>query len=401
MKYVVLIGDGMADEPLEELGNMTVLQKANTSNMDYLARYGRAGLAQTVPEGMHPGSDVANMSIVGYDPKKYYTGRSPLEAASMGVELEKDDVAFRCNLITIKDELIADYSSGHITNEEAKELIESIDAELGDDKVRFYPGISYRHLMVGKKGLGANTECVPPHDVIDESRFEHMPKGEDSELICELTEKSMEILKDHPVNLKRIEEGKNPGNSIWLWGQGYAPAFTPFGELYGLKGAIISAVDLVKGIGIYAGLDVIEVPGATGYLDTNYLGKAEYAIDALKDHDFVFVHVEAPDEAGHMGNMNAKIQAIEDFDEKVVGTVLKAAKEMDEDVTIMVLPDHPTPIVLRTHTSNPIPVAIYCTSEKASDDADAFNEESVKKGTLGTVYAADLVRKLIDGEWAQ
>jgi 2,3-bisphosphoglycerate-independent phosphoglycerate mutase len=211
----------------------------------------------------------------------------------------------------------------------------------------------------------------------------------------------MKILGNHPVNIKRIEEGKNPGNSIWLWGQGYAPAYTPFGELYGLNGAIISAVDLVKGIGIYAGLDVIEVPGATGYLDTNYLGKAEYAIDALKDHDFVFVHVEAPDEAGHMGNMNAKIQAIEDFDGKVVGTVLKAAKEMDEDVTIMVLPDHPTPIALRTHTSNPIPVAIYCTSEKASDDADAFNEESVKKGSLGTIYAADLVRKLIEGEWAQ
>jgi 2,3-bisphosphoglycerate-independent phosphoglycerate mutase len=401
MKYVVLIGDGMADEPLEELGGMTVLQKANTSNMDYLATYGRAGLAQTVPEGMHPGSDVANMSIVGYDPEKYYTGRSPLEAASMRVELEEDDVAFRCNLITIKDEMIADHSSGHITSEEAKELIESIDAELGNDKIRFYPGISYRHLMVGKKGLGAKTECVPPHDVIDESRHEHMPKGEDSELICELTEKSMKILGNHPVNIKRIEEGKNPGNSIWLWGQGYAPAYTPFGELYGLNGAIISAVDLVKGIGIYAGLDVIEVPGATGYLDTNYLGKAEYAIDALSDHDFVFVHVEAPDEAGHMGDMNAKIQAIEDFDGKVVGTVLKAAKEMDEDVTIMVLPDHPTPIALRTHTSNPIPVAIYCTSEKASDDADAFNEESVKKGSLGTIYAADLVRKLIEGEWAQ
>ena len=401
MKYVVLIGDGMADEPLEELGNMTVLQKANTSNMDYIVTYGRAGLAQTVPEGMHPGSDVANMSIVGYDPKKYYTGRSPLEAASMGVELEKDDVAFRCNLITIRDDQIADYSSGHISNEEAKELIESIDSELRDDKVSFYPGISYRHLMVAKKGFGANTECVPPHDVIDENRYDHMPKGEDSEFICELTERSMEILKEHPVNLKRIEEGKNPGNSIWLWGQGFAPAFTHFNELYGLKGAIISAVDLVKGIGIYAGLDVIEVPGATGYLDTNYLGKAEYAIEALKDHDFVFVHVEAPDEAGHMGNAEAKIQAIEDFDEKVVGTVLKAARDMEEDVTIMVLPDHPTPIALRTHTSNPIPVAIYCTSEKAHDNADAFNEESVKKGSLGTVYAADLVRTMIEGKWAQ
>ncbi|WP_406670952.1 cofactor-independent phosphoglycerate mutase [Methanolobus sp. ZRKC4] len=396
MKYVVLIGDGMADEPLEEIEGMTVLQKANTPNMDYITANGRAGLARTVPEGFPPGSDVANMSIIGYDPEKYYSGRAPLEAASMGVELEKDDVAFRCNLITIKDDIIADYSSGHITSEEARELIESIDSELGDNRFTFYPGISYRHLMIAKNSLGANTECTPPHDVIDENRYEHMPMGEDSEIISELTERSMEVLKDHPVNKKRIENGKNPGNSIWLWGQGFAPAFVPFNELYGLEGAIISAVDLVKGIGIYAGLDVIEVPGATGYLDTNYLGKAEYAIEALKDHDFVFIHVEAPDEAGHMGDMKAKIQAIEDFDEKVVGTVLKSAIDMAEDVTIMVLPDHPTPVALRTHTSVPIPVAIYCTSEEAPDSADAFDEDSVQKGSLGTVYAPDLVGMLIN-----
>ncbi|TGC11178.1 cofactor-independent phosphoglycerate mutase [Methanolobus halotolerans] len=395
MKYVVLIGDGMADEPLEELGGMTVLQKAMTPNMDHITFNGRAGLARTVPYGLPPGSDVANMSIIGYDPKKYYSGRAPFEAASMRVELEKDDVAFRCNLITIKDDIIADHSSGHITNEEAKELIGSISSALGDDSLSFYPGISYRHLMVTKKGLGANTECVPPHDIIDENRHDHMPKGKDSDIICELTERSMEILKDHPVNKKRIEEGRNPGNSIWLWGQGFAPAFTSFKELYGLRGAIISAVDLVKGIGIYAGLDVIEVPGATGYLDTNYQGKAEYAIEALKDHDFVFVHVEAPDEAGHMGDVQAKIQAIEDFDEKVVGTVLKAAKQYSEDVTIMVLPDHPTPIALRTHTSTPIPFAIYSTSEAFPDASEAFDEESVKKGALGTVYAADLVSILI------
>ncbi|WP_406656432.1 cofactor-independent phosphoglycerate mutase [Methanolobus sp. ZRKC2] len=396
MKYVVLIGDGMADEPLEEIEGMTVLQKANTPNMDYITANGRAGLARTVPEGFPPGSDVANMSIIGYDPEKYYSGRAPLEAASMGVELEKDDVAFRCNLITIKDDIIADYSSGHITSEEARELIESIDSELGDNRFTFYPGISYRHLMIAKNSLGANTECTPPHDVIDENRYEHMPMGEDSEIISELTERSMEVLKDHPVNKKRIENGKNPGNSIWLWGQGFAPAFVPFNELYGLEGAIISAVDLVKGIGIYAGLDVIEVPGATGYLDTNYLGKAEYAIEALKDHDFVFIHVEAPDEAGHMGDMKAKIQAIEDFDEKVVGTVLKSAIDMAEDVTIMVLPDHPTPVALRTHTSVPIPFAIYSTTEEEPDAAETFDEESVKKGSFGTVYAADLISILID-----
>ncbi|WP_406659947.1 cofactor-independent phosphoglycerate mutase [Methanolobus sp. ZRKC3] len=391
MKYIVLIGDGMADEPLQQIGNKTVLQAARTPNMDYLTKNGRAGLARTVPEGMPPGSDVANMSIIGYDPKKYYTGRAPLEAASMEIELEKDDVAFRCNLITIKEEKIADYSSGHITSEEAEEIIKTVQEELGNDEISFYPGISYRHLMVARKGLGANTRCTPPHDVIDEDRNLHMPQGEDSEILNELTEASMKLLKDHPVNKGRMEEGKNPANSIWLWGQGFAPAFTTFEELYGLKGAIISAVDLVKGIGMYAGFDIIEVPGATGYLDTNYLGKAEYAMDALKDHDIVFVHVEAPDEAGHMGNLEAKIQAIEDFDEKVVGTTLKAAKEYGEDIAIMVLPDHPTPIAMRTHTSNPIPFAIYSTTETETDDSETFDEEDVKKGSFDTVYASDLI----------
>ena len=396
MKYIVLIGDGMADEPLQEIGNRTVLQKARTPNMDYLTKNGRAGLARTVPEGMPPGSDVANMSILGYDPKKYYTGRAPLEASSMGIGLEKDDVAFRCNLITIRDEKIADYSSGHITSEEAEEIINTIQGELGNDKFSFYPGISYRHLMVAKNGLGANTICTPPHDVIDEDRNLHMPKGEDKEILNELTERSMEILKDHPVNLKRDREGKNTANSIWLWGQGYAPAFTDFKELYGLKGAIISAVDLVKGLGIYAGFDVIEVPGATGYLDTNYIGKAEYAIESLKEHDIVFVHVEAPDEAGHMGKLQEKIRAIEDFDEKVVGTILRAAREFDEEVRILVLPDHPTPISIRTHTSDPVPFAMYSTAEENVDDAEAFNEEEVKRGSFDTVYAADLISILIE-----
>jgi 2,3-bisphosphoglycerate-independent phosphoglycerate mutase len=395
MKYVVLIGDGMADEPLEELGGKTVLQKANTPNMDHIARNGRAGLARTVPEGMHPGSDVANMSIIGYDPKKYYSGRAPLEAASMGIKIAGDDVAFRCNLITINDGLITDYSSGHITNAEAKELIEAVDAKLGNATFSFYPGISYRHLLVSKGALGAETQCTPPHDVIDQDRRLHMPVGKDSEVVSELIEASMPILENHPVNEKRINEGKNPGNSIWLWGQGFAPAFPLFSELYGLKGAIISAVDLVNGIGIYAGLDVIQVPGATGYLDTNYKGKGEYAMKALDDHDFVFVHVEAPDEAGHMGNLKAKIQAIEDFDEKVVGTVLKAAMEYSEAVTIMVLPDHPTPVARRTHTSAPIPFAVYSTAADEPDEAQAFDEESVKKGSFGTVYAADLVGILI------
>lgn len=395
MKYVILIGDGMADEPIAELGGSTVLQKARTPNMDYIAAHGKAGLAQTVPEGMHPGSDVANMSIVGYDPKKYYSGRAPLEAASMGIGLDADDVAFRCNLITIEDGMIADYSSGHISSDEARELIQAVDADLGKDGISFYPGISYRHLMVTKNKLGAETACTPPHDVIGEKKDDRMPKGKDSKILCELIDASMPILEKHPVNLKRIAAGKRPGNSIWLWGQGGAPAFPLFKDLYGKTGAIISAVDLVKGIGTYAGFDVIDVPGATGYLDTNYRGKAEYALQALKDHDFVVVHVEAPDEAGHMGDTKAKIQAIEDFDEHVVGTILNSVNAMTEDVTILVMPDHPTPVHLRTHTSEPIPFAIYSTNEQQPDNARAFNEVDVRAGSYGTVYAADLVKIML------
>ncbi len=396
MKYVILIGDGMADEPIAELGGRTVLQKARTPNMDSITAHGKAGLAQTVPEGMHPGSDVANMSIVGYDPKKYYSGRAPLEAASMGIELDADDVAFRCNLITIDNGIIADYSSGHISSEEARILIQAVDAELGNNGISFYPGISYRHLMVTKNNFGAEAECTPPHDVIGEKKEDHMPKGKDSMALNELIDSSMPILNKHPVNLKRISAGKNPGNSIWLWGQGGAPAFPLFKDLYGKTGAIISAVDLVKGIGIYAGFDVIDVPGATGYLDTNYKGKAEYALQALKDHDFVVVHVEAPDEAGHMGDTKAKIQAIEDFDAQVVGTILHGANAMTEDVTILVMPDHPTPVHLRTHTSDPIPFAIYSTNEKNPDRATAFNEVDVRAGSYGIVYGADLVKIMIE-----
>ncbi len=396
MKYAVLIGDGMADFPMDEFGGKTVLQKANTPNMDYITKNGRAGLARTVPDGMPPGSDVANMSILGYDPKKYYSGRAPLEAASMGIPLNDGDVAFRCNLITITDGIIADYSAGHITSEEAKTLIEAVDSRIGTEKIRFYPGISYRHLMVASGDVGIDAECTPPHDVIGEAKSEYMPKGKDSELLCELTDASRTILEKHPVNSERVKAGKNPANYIWLWGQGYAPSFTEFKQLYGMTGSIISAVDLLKGIGIYAGLDVIDVPGATGYLDTNYSGKAEYAIESLKDHDFVFVHVEAPDEAGHMGDVDAKIQAIEDFDKLVVGRILEYARESDEDFTILVLPDHPTPISLKTHTSDPVPFAIYSTADKDPDGAAAFDEESAKQGSFGTVYAADLVQMLID-----
>lgn len=395
MKYAVLIGDGMADYPIEKLGNRTILQAARTPAMDSIAARGKTGLAKTVPDGFHPGSDVANMSILGYDPATYYSGRAPLEAASMGVSLAADDVAFRCNLITIENGRIKDYSAGHISSDEAEILIDTLDSELGRENLKFYPGISYRHLLVARNDLGAETECTPPHDVTGERKDNYLPRGKDGEFFSELIEESMVVLELHPVNLKRIQEGKNPANSIWVWGQGYAPRFTAFKELYGKKGAIISAVDLLKGIGIYAGLDVIEVPGATGYLDTNYEGKASAAIEALKTRDLVFVHVEAPDEAGHEGSIEKKLKAVEDFDSRIVAPILKHAEASGEPFTILVLPDHPTPVSIKTHTRDPIPFAVYRTDKPDPDTVKAFDEESVKNGSMGLVKASDLIGMLV------
>ncbi|AKB76450.1 2,3-bisphosphoglycerate-independent phosphoglycerate mutase 1 [Methanosarcina lacustris Z-7289] len=397
MKYAVLIGDGMADYPIEKLGGRTILQAARTPAMDSIAARGRTGLAQTVPDGFPPGSDVANMSIIGYDPATYYSGRAPLEAASMGVALEADDVAFRCNLITVENGMIKDYSAGHISSDEAEILIETLAFELKTEKVRFYPGISYRHLIVAGDNLGAETECTPPHDITGERKDSYLPGGKDGEFFSGLIEASTVVLELHPVNLKRVQEGKNPANSIWVWGQGYAPTFKYFQELYGKKGAIISAVDLLKGIGIYAGLDVIEVPGATGYLDTNYEGKASAAIEALKTRDLVFVHVEAPDEAGHEGSIDKKLQAVEDFDSRIVAPILKHAEASDEPFTILVLPDHPTPVSIKTHTRDPIPFAVYRTDKADPDGVETFDEESVKKGFMGLVKASDLIGMLVKG----
>lgn len=397
MKYAILIGDGMADYPIEELGGRTILQAARTPAMDSIAARGRTGLAQTVPDGFPPGSDVANMSIIGYDPASYYSGRAPLEAASMGVALEADDVAFRCNLITVENGMIKDYSAGHISSDEAEILIETLDSELRTENVRFYPGISYRHLIVAGNNLGAETECTPPHDITGKRKDNYLPGGKDGEFFSGLIEASTVVLELHPVNLKRVQEGKNPANSIWVWGQGYAPKFKSFQELYGKNGAIISAVDLLKGIGIYAGLDVIEVPGATGYLDTNYEGKASAAIEALKTRDLVFVHVEAPDEAGHEGSIDKKTKAVEDFDSRIVAPILKYAETSGEPFTILVLPDHPTPISIKTHTRDPIPFAVYRTDNADPDGVETFDEKSVKKGSMGLVKASDLIGMLVKG----
>jgi 2,3-bisphosphoglycerate-independent phosphoglycerate mutase len=390
MKYIILIGDGMADYPIHELGGLTPLQAANTPNMDFIAKHGKCGIARTVPDDKPPGSDVANLSIMGYDPGKYYTGRGPLEAASIGIKLEPDDIAFRCNLITEKKGLLADYSSGHITSEEAGILIKAIDKELGKS-CRFYPGVSYRHLLVMKNGR--NADCTPPHDVIGQSIREVLPRGEYSEPLISLIRASKPILENHKVNLKRKKAGKNMANLIWPWGQGKAPAMPLFKDMYGVSGSIISAVDLLKGIGKYAGLDVIDVPGANGYLDTNFSGKAQYALESLKERDFVLVHVEAPDEAGHMGNIEAKLKAISDFDEKVVGGMLNELGGFG-DYKIMVLPDHPTPISIRTHTREPVPFAIY-SSTGSADYVDRFDEFSPKHGIFGLVEGHMLMNLLI------
>ncbi len=385
MKYIILLGDGMADRPHAELRGKTCLQAAKTPNLDELATGGEVGMVHTVPEGFPPGSDVANLTVMGYDPRKYYTGRSSLEAASIGVELGPHDVAFRCNLVTLRISggkalaggsgrraVMEDFSAGHITTEEARLLIEEIDSKLGSDRVRFYPGVSYRHLMVWKDGK-EKVECTPPHDIQDKDIQDYLPRGEGDETINALMEASTELLMAHPVNKTRLENGKRPANSIWLWGQGKRPSMPTFREKYGLEGAMISAVDLTKGIGIYAGFESITVPGATGWLDTNYVGKAEHALFALKTKDIVYVHVEAPDEAGHTGDLKNKIKAIEDFDDLIVGNIMHGMKQFDE-YRIMVLPDHPTPIELRTHSNEPVPFVIYDSTSERKGEPVGYDE---------------------------
>jgi 2,3-bisphosphoglycerate-independent phosphoglycerate mutase len=380
VKYIILVGDGMADYPIPEFGNRTPLQVADTTNMDLVAKKGVSGMVKTIPDSMPPGSDVANLSVLGYDPEIYYTGRGPLEAGSMGIKLGSDDVAYRCNIVSVKNGVMVDYSSGHISSGESEELISLIEKELGAEEISFHAGVSYRHLLIHKGG-SESLKCTPPHDITGRRYEEYLPTGEGEEIIRELMERSMSILSDHPVNRKRIAAGKNPGNMIWPWGQGRAPDMPGFFEKYGLTGSVISAVDLIKGIGYYAGLDIISVPGATGYLDTNYLGKAEYALESLQKRDFVWVHVEAPDEAGHAADIEAKIKAIEEFDSKVVGTILEGIEGSSEEYLLLVLPDHLTPISVRTHVHGPVPFAA-CGTGVGSDHVDSFCEAAADSGSM-------------------
>jgi 2,3-bisphosphoglycerate-independent phosphoglycerate mutase len=380
MKIIILLGDGMSDVTYSELDNKSPLQAAETPNMDFMAQHGQVGLANTVPGGLPPGSDVANLSVFGYDPRNCYTGRSPLEAVSMGVELGPDDVAFRMNLVTITPHgsklYMEDFSAGHISTEEAHELVETLQKELGSGEIEFHAGVGYRHLMVwrgGKDGM----RSTPPHDITGKTVLEHFPKGDGAETLISIMNSSQMVLHDHPVNKKRKEAGLLPANSAWLWGHGKTPKITPYREKYGLNGAVISAVDLIKGIGVCAGLDIVNVEGATGYIDTNYLGKAQAALAALENHDFVYVHVEAPDEASHSGRMDHKIQAIKDFDRLVVGTVLEGIKKFDE-FAVLCTPDHPTPVHLMTHTSDPVPFIIYRGGEGAGNGAQSYDEAQAK-----------------------
>ena len=377
MKHIIIVGDGMADEPLKELNGKTPLQAAKTPFFDLLASKGQTGLAKTNPEGMPPGSDITNMSILGYDPKKYYKGRGPFEAASQGIELKSEDVAFRCNLVTIKNDTMIDFTAGHITTDEAKTLMGELDQNLGEENVWFYPGVSYRNLVIIKYGP-LEVKCIPPHDITDKKINSYLPQGEGSQRIKDIMQKAAPILINHPINKKRLEENKNPANHIWIWGQGQKPSLPPFKELYGLDGAIITAVDLLKGIGKYADLEVINVPGATGFIDTNYLGKAKAALDFLKKGNFVFVHIEAPDEAGHMGDIKLKIQAIEDVDEKIVGPIYNQLKNSHEDFRILILPDHPTPISIKTHKASPVPFILYGSGIKP-DNTSKYSETDVNQ----------------------
>jgi 2,3-bisphosphoglycerate-independent phosphoglycerate mutase len=337
------------------------------------------GSAETIPPGFAPGSDVANLCLLGYDPRKYYTGRGPLEAASMGIELTADELAFRCNLITAEGDTLKDYSAGHISSQEARSLIEAIGAKLDSKKVWFYSGVSYRHLMV-LSGANAVADCFPPHDITGQSIKKHLPRGEGADLLIDLMEASKEILADHPVNQSRRADGKNEANMIWLWGQGRKPRMPTFKERFQLEGSIISAVDLVKGIGRYAGLEVIDVPGATGYFDTNYRGKAEYALRSLEKKDFVFVHVEAPDEAGHTGDIQAKIKALEDFDRLVVGVILEGMKNFDP-YRLLAAPDHLTPISVKTHVAEAVPF-VYYSSADPTVHPRSFDEQTAKESSL-------------------
>lgn len=400
MKYIIILGDGMADERIAKLNNKTPLEVANKPYIDLLAKKGNCGLLHTVPEGFKPGSEIANMCVLGYDVRTEFEGRGSLEAASIGVSIMPGEMAMRCNLICVQDGKIKNHSAGHISNEEAKELIEYLQAELGNDIFTFHNGISYRHLLV-MKGGDKRITCTPPHDVPGTEVNKVLVKADTPEaeetarFLNELTIKSQELLENHPVNLKRKAEGKDPANSIWVWSPGYKPSMKTLKEKFGIgSGAVISAVDLIKGIGVYAGLESIEVEGATGLYNTNYEGKAEAAIEALKKNDFVFLHIEASDEAGHEGDVDLKVKTIEYLDSRIVKPIYEEVSKWNEPVSIAILPDHPTPCAIKTHTASAIPFIIY-NPEIEADKVEVYDEFSVKEGSFGIIKEDEFIKSFL------
>ncbi|MDD4564696.1 MAG: cofactor-independent phosphoglycerate mutase [Eubacteriales bacterium] len=387
MKYLILIPDGAGDEEIAMLGNKTPLQAAKINYMDQLAQRGMVGLVRTIPPGIEPGSDAANLSVMGYDPATYLTGRSPLEAVSMGIEMSDTDVAFRTNLVTLKgagnyeDLIVDDHSAGEITSEESHILIEYIDGKFGTKLMRFHPGVSYRHAMIIHNGSLGYT-LTPPHDILNQRVGDHLPKGEGSEFITKMMKESYELLRSHPVNLERIRKGLNAANSIWIWGQGKRPSLTSFYEKYRVHGTVISAVDLIKGIGICAGLDSVDVEGATGTINTNYKGKTEAAIDEFaKGKDFIYLHLEAPDECSHQGDLEGKIKSLELIDEQVLKPILDYLYSAGEAFKVLILPDHKTPLAIRTHSATPVPYVLYRSAQEAKPDTErCFNEKSGAAG---------------------
>ncbi|MFH1404426.1 MAG: cofactor-independent phosphoglycerate mutase [Candidatus Altiarchaeota archaeon] len=401
MKYIIIVGDGMADRPIRELGGKTPLEAAKTPKMDEIARKGRCGMVKHFYKGMPLDSGVANLSILGYDPRKYYSGRGPLEAVNIGVKLNPGDIAMRFNFITVEDGRITDPFSGHITNDETKVLVEELRKNFGREGVEFYQGVSYRNLLVLRSGAGYSMEfeSTPPHDITGEDAGEHMVKAKSeagrktADFLNNMIDESARILGEHPVNRRRIEEGKNPGNMIWVQGAGVKTEMPQFNEKYKLTGALISAVDLLKGMAREIGLEVINVPGATGYLDTNYEGKADAALKVLEEKDFVFTHIESTDESGHEGIVEHKIRALEDLDSRVVGRIMRGLRG---DYRIAITADHPTPIELRTHSDDPVPFAIYDSSIEDSDDVERYTEREVmEKGSLGSIIGYEFMNLLV------
>ena len=400
MKYIIILGDGMSDEPLADFGGKTPLQMAHKPHIDWLAKNGQNGRLITVPDSMHPGSEIANMAVLGYDVEKVFEGRGVLEAASMGVQLQPGDLGLRCNLICIEDGKIKNHSAGHISNEEASELIYYLNEKLGSDRVTFYPGVSYRHLMVIKNGV-KEMQCTPPHDVPGTPFRDVMIKpkteaaGETAELLNQLILKSQELLENHPVNKKRKAAGKDPANSIWPWSPGYKPKMPTLEEMFGIKNsAVISAVDLIHGIGVYAGMKVIHVEGATGLYNTNYEGKAQATVNALEENDLVYLHIEASDEAGHEGDVELKTKTIEYLDQRVVKYILEETQKMNDKVAIAVLPDHPTPCALKTHTREPVPFIIYKPGNNA-DKVEVYDEFNANEGSRGLLKGDEFIKTFL------